>query len=207
MTISPKYLQSNGEAERTVQTMKNPLTQAEDPHETLPAYRATPLENGFSPAELCMGRRLRTTLPTIPSKLIPQWPELAKLCETEEKIRSKQVVQYNQRHAAKELSDLLTGDRVYVPDCRENAVVVSKTPEPRSYLIETNSNAAVRRNRGQLTPNPKDTAVPSRDVPKIPTVNPPGQAPGEVEKARESVPKPKLSSCDFYPLRTKGSPS
>ena len=84
-----------------------------------------------------MGRRLCTTLPTIPSKLIPQWPELAKLCETEEKIKSKQAVQYNQRHAAKELSDLLPGDRVYVPDRLENGVVVSKTPESRSYLIET----------------------------------------------------------------------
>ena len=153
--------------------MKNLLTKAEDPHEALLAYRATPLENGFSPAELCMGRRLRTTLPTIPSKLIPQWPELAKLRETEEKIKSKQVVQYNQRHAAKELGDLLPGDRVYVPDRRENAVVVGKTPEPRSYLIETDSNAAVRRNRRQLTPNPKDTAVPPGDMPQIPAKNPP----------------------------------
>ena len=136
-----------------------------------------------------MGRRLRTTLPTIPSKLIPQWPELAKLRETDDKIKSKQAVQYNQQHAAKELTDLLPGDRVYVPDRRENAVVVSKTPEPRSYLIETDNNAAVRRNRRQLTPNPKDTALPSRDVPQIPQI-PPGQAPGEVEKAGKSVPNP-----------------
>ena len=93
-----------------------------------------------------MGRRLRTTLPTIPSKLIPLWPELAKLHETEEKIKNKQVVQYNQRHAATELSDLLPGDRVYVPDRREKAIVVSKTPEPRSYLTDTDSNATVRRN-------------------------------------------------------------
>ena len=104
-----------------------------DPHEALLAYRATPPENGFSPAELCIEGRLRTTLPTIPSKLIPQWPELAKLRETEERIKSKQGVKHNQRHAGKELSDLLPGDRVYVPDHRENAVVVNKTPEPRSY--------------------------------------------------------------------------
>lgn len=116
LTSCPKYPQSKGEVERTVQTIKNLLTKAEDPHKALLAYRATPLENGFSRAELCMGRRLRTTLPTIPSKLIPQWPELAKIRDTEEKIKSKQVVQYNERHAAKELSDLLPGDRVYVPD-------------------------------------------------------------------------------------------
>lgn len=109
-----------------------------------------------------------------------QRPELAKLRETEEKIKSKQAVQYNQRQAAKEQNDLLA----------ENAVVFSKTPEPRSYLIEIDSNAAVRRKRRQLTPNPKDTAVPPVDVPQIPAVNPSGQVPGAVEKARESVPRP-----------------
>ena len=98
--------------------------ETKSPNDEEPSYKSrrstrsipTPLENGFNPAEFCMGRRLRTTLPTILSKLIPQWPELANLRETEEKIRSKQAVQYNQRHAAKELSDLLPGDRqVYVP--------------------------------------------------------------------------------------------
>ena len=39
---------------------------------------------------------------------------LAKLCEMEDKIKSKEAVKYNQRLAAKELSDLLPGDRVYV---------------------------------------------------------------------------------------------
>ena len=95
----------------------------------------------------------------------------------EDKIKSKQAVQYNQRHAAKELSDLLPGDRLYVvPDRFEPC------------LIETDSNTAARRNRRQLTHNPKDTAVPPGDVPEIPAVNPPGQSQGEVEKARESVP-------------------
>ena len=58
-------------AERMVQTTKNLLTKSDDPHEALLAHRATPLENGFSPAELCVRRRLRTTLPTTPSKLTP----------------------------------------------------------------------------------------------------------------------------------------
>ena len=34
-----------------------------DPDKLLMAYRTTPLENGYSPAELLMGRKVRTTVP------------------------------------------------------------------------------------------------------------------------------------------------
>ena len=99
-----------------VQTTKSLLTKADDPYETAyRAYRATPLENAFSSAELCMGRRLRTTLPTTPFKRIPQWPELTKLRETEAKIKTKQTEDYNRQYAVKELSNLSPGDRVYTP--------------------------------------------------------------------------------------------
>ena len=104
ITSSPKYPQSNGEAERMVQTTKNLLTKSDDPYEALLAYRATPLENGFSPAELCMGRRLRTTLPTTPSKQTPQWRVLTKLREKEAKIKTERTKDYNQRHAVKDAS-------------------------------------------------------------------------------------------------------
>ena len=94
-----------------------------------------------------MGRRLRTTLPTTPSKLTPQWPELTKLREKEGKIKTEPTKDYNRRHAVKDLSDLSPGDRVYIPDRKEKAVVVAKTPEPRSYYLDTDYNATVRRNR------------------------------------------------------------
>ena len=71
-TSSPRFPQSNGEAERAVKTLKCLLAKSYNPYDTLLAYRSTPLSNGYSPAELLMGRKLRTPIPTIPALLEPQ---------------------------------------------------------------------------------------------------------------------------------------
>lgn len=71
VTSSTKLRQSNGEAERAVKTVKGLLKKAADPYLALLPYRATPLQNGYSPAQLLMGRRLRTIVPTLPTLLNP----------------------------------------------------------------------------------------------------------------------------------------
>lgn len=83
VTCSPKFAQSNGEAEGHVQTVKRLLKKAQDPYLALLAYRATPLSNGYSPAQLLMGWRLRTRMPKHPSLLTPELPDGAIVASVE----------------------------------------------------------------------------------------------------------------------------
>ena len=63
-TSSPYHPQSNGQTERTVQTVKRLLADSEDPDLALLSYRSTPFPwCSLSPAQLSMGRCVRTNLP------------------------------------------------------------------------------------------------------------------------------------------------
>ena len=70
-TSSPRYAQSNGEAERAVQTAKNLFRKNANLAAALLAYRSTPLTNGYSPAELLFGRQVRSRLVNTPQQ--PAW--------------------------------------------------------------------------------------------------------------------------------------
>ncbi|CAC5408775.1 unnamed protein product [Mytilus coruscus] len=76
---SPRFAQSKGLAERSVQTIKNMLKKSDDEYNSLLSYRTTPLANGYSPAELLMGRKLRTLVPVAPKNLAPKLPNTREL--------------------------------------------------------------------------------------------------------------------------------
>lgn len=153
VTSSPKYPQSNGEAERAVKTVKSLLLKNKDPYHALLVYRSTPLANGYSPAELLMGRRLRTLLPTHPKKLQPQLPNKTILEQKEKKLKEKQKQNFDNRHKVSTLKPLKPGEDVWIPDTQSKGTVVKET-EPRSYTVQT-SEGTYRRNRRHLISLPQ----------------------------------------------------
>ena len=75
-TYSPRYAQSNGLAERMVQTVKKILSKAKmddlDPYLALLCLRTTPVSNTiWSPMELLMSRKGKANLPVSKRKQLP----------------------------------------------------------------------------------------------------------------------------------------
>ncbi|KAJ8332694.1 hypothetical protein SKAU_G00424830 [Synaphobranchus kaupii] len=136
---------------------RNRLEAMPTPYRALLAYRATPLSNGYSPAQLLMGRRLRTTLPTFPAALEPDIPDLRKVQRRERERRWMDVSNYNQRHGVRNRSNLAPGDQVWITDTKTTGTVTSAHPTPRSYLVN-GPQGTLRRNRHHLVPMPPAAA-------------------------------------------------
>jgi hypothetical protein len=97
-TSSPTYAQSNGMAERCVQTVKNLMKKSkeagEDMYLGLLNYRITPVTGmDKSPAELLMGRMLRSTVPVMSNRLTP--PESESVNKSLTKVQNKQKYYYD----------------------------------------------------------------------------------------------------------------
>ncbi len=151
VTSSPRYPQSNGKAEKAVQVIKSLFKKAkadrQEAYIALLDYRNTPLENLPSPAQMFMGRRTQTQLPTAQTLLTPQ-------CMTgvHRQLKNNQLKtkQYYDR-GARPLPDLKPGDYVRVQEDTQwkPAKVVEVCEAPRSYVVESDGQK-LRRNRRHL---------------------------------------------------------
>ena len=104
VTTSPHYPQSNGFAERMVKTVKKLLTGMPDMYMALLSYRATSLPwCNLSPAELLMGRQLKTDVPQMKELLIPNWSHLIDFAEKDRRYKEKQKKDFDRRHRARPL--------------------------------------------------------------------------------------------------------
>jgi transposase InsO family protein len=160
ITSSPYYPQSNGEAERGVGIVKQLLKKEKDPYLALMAYRSTPLQNGYSPAELLMSRKIRTDVPISIVQRRPVVPDVTAVKRREEILKNRQKKGFDIRHRTKELSALKYGEVVWLPR-QETEAVVGDQVAPRSYELVTSNNTMTRRNRRDLVQlsNPVDDHV------------------------------------------------
>ncbi|UYV85108.1 K02A2.6-like [Cordylochernes scorpioides] len=149
VTSSPRFPQSNGMAEAGVKIAKLILKKNQDPSLGLLEYRSTPLENGYSPAELLMGRKLRTTLPIAPENLNPKLVDSQTLKRKEGRRRKDMKSRFDRRCGATDMEELSEGDTVWITDMRTWGIVKQKASTPRSYMVDTPV-GTLRRNRFHL---------------------------------------------------------
>lgn len=152
-TASPHYPQSNGKSERTVQTIKTLLKKCVDSGQdfnlALLNFRATPRNNIDSPAQILMGRRIKTRLP-VSDKLLKE------KVDNDQNYRrimtSRKQIKTNYDKTAKKLKSLSAGDRATLigNGDRKRVTIVAPASQPRSYIVEDERGGRYRRTRSQL---------------------------------------------------------
>ena len=111
-----------------------------------------------------MGRKLKTRLPILETKLKPLNIDHDKYRKWDTNYRNKQAVYYNKRHRVNNEKPLSIGQHVFIPDKSKEGVVKTQVA-PRSYIVET-QNGCLRRNHAMMRPlsegreNEEITAVP-----------------------------------------------
>lgn len=153
VTSSPHYPQSNGFAERMVQTVKKTMLKAKqggnDLEMALLCLRTTPIDNNLpSPAQLLYGRQIQSNLPLIPNSS-PRPPQQVQ--HAFQHRQAKQKAHYD-KHAC-DLPPLQAQQRVLMQEedgTWSPATVLEKRNEPRSYIVRSPNGGVYRRNRRHL---------------------------------------------------------
>lgn len=169
-TSSPHFQSANGEAERSIQTVKNLWRKSDDKHLSLLDYRTTPLEGiDLSPSQLLMGRRPRNTLPASKEVLKPNMNNSMNVKRHFDREKEKQKFYYDKRRGVKELPTIndkcavrmtpLPGSKEWKP-----GTIVKHSDKPRSYIVQrsdSENNRLYRRNRKHLRTS---TETASKDI-------------------------------------------
>ena len=191
-TTSPYHSQANFLVESAVKTAKSLLRTAnkagEDPWLAILTYRNTPTQGmDTSPVQRLMSRRTKIWLPMDEKHLEPAVTVSTDSVKLQQRLH-KQKAHYDQSHGTKELPELNSGDIVRVrlilvgQQEWEEALVVEKHSEPRSYNVRTRT-GILRRNRRDL--------VKQRGGESEPPVEPSGEPCPKIRKEKTSQRRPK----------------
>ncbi|KFM70285.1 hypothetical protein X975_01154, partial [Stegodyphus mimosarum] len=149
---SQHFAGANGLVERSVQTLKKSLNkvaeEGKDLYIVLLDYRIQPAKDLLSPAELLMGRRLRSFLPSHPKALQPKFQikGVSKALERRQMMQKK----YANKHATL-LPKLHENDKVWykrkTKEPWKQVIIMQIGPQPKSYVIKANDGTVYRRNQ------------------------------------------------------------
>lgn len=161
---SAGYPQSNGHAERAVQSMKNLVKKTwgngKPDRQALQAalleFRNAPQHSGLSPAQWLFGRTMRTMLPAHPityDRLRDEDLSDAEAAVEEEERQRK--IRYDEH--ARALPELHEGQRVHVQDAHTSlwdrtGEIVNRRASGRSYEVHMDNGRTLLRNRRYLRP-------------------------------------------------------
>ena len=171
ITSSPGYPQSNGLAERTVQTVKRLLTKAHEDKKApllgILEYRNTPVDGLKTPAELLMNRQLRSILPATHEHLQPRPTNHLQVMARREHLQTQQRKYYDR--TARPLVPLKTQEPVLlqVNNKWQDGKVIKQDPQPRSYTVQLKDGGTYRRNRRFIRKNISQSDAPI-DIPDSP---------------------------------------
>ena len=148
VTSSPRFPQSNGFVERTIQTVKKVLKKAyddgNDPHLAVLELQNTPIQGvGLSPMQLLMGRRAKTLIPIKQSLLKPMAYNGERIQQIFTQKQQNQKKYYDR--ASKGCSEDEMGRQVGTSQVSWK----STKGEPRSFVVTAN-NQEYRRNRRDI---------------------------------------------------------
>lgn len=205
-TSSPTYPRSNGLAESSVKIVKGLMKKSEDRDDfqkSLLIYRSAPLENGLSPAQMLMGRRIRSNLPVSEDLLTPKGASKVRKERERQKVKQKQL----HDRTAKSLPTLRCGDRVRLRDINTGTWRqqghVEEELSSRSYRIQTECGLSLRRNRTdiQLQPSHEDTTAQElqQDTPQPPEL--PNSEPEHTTNGQTAVSKSPTAERHLRPQR------
>ena len=154
---SPTYAQSNGMAERHIQTVKKMFKkifdEKKDLYMALLHYRTIPIFENISPSEILMSRKLRTNL------ILTKEQSKPKIAKEYNKvvIKEKQELQqkYYNKKVVHDLHELCTNQEVYVQTVPKGSwfpgIIVDKIRD-RTYKVKMNNGSVLIRNRRFIKP-------------------------------------------------------
>ena len=92
---------------------------------------------GLSPAELCMGRKLRANLPQTIDQLKPQWSYIGNFFRLNKALKKKQQQEYDRRYKARPLPPIPNDSPEWVNTGTTTIPgrVVKQHGTPRSYIV------------------------------------------------------------------------